>query len=79
LLSAKDQRINGTLVNEIGLAQATISQHLRALKRIGLLKGSIEGVSVSYCIGQDKVVLLRKQFDILFGGLQKHSVPDECC
>ncbi len=42
--------INGDLVDELGLAQATISQHLRELKDIGLIKGTIEGVSVSYCI-----------------------------
>ena len=42
--------INGDLVQELGLAQATISQHLRELKEIGIIKGSIEGVSVNYCI-----------------------------
>jgi len=71
LLSEKDQCINGTLVDEIGLAQATISQHLKALKEIGLVKGSIEGVSVSYCIDREKVLLLKKQFDILFEGFAK--------
>ena len=50
LLSEKNQLINGTLVVEIGLAQASISQHLKALKKIGLVKGPIEGVSVSYSI-----------------------------
>jgi len=42
--------ICGDLVEEIGLAQATISQHLRELKNIGLIKGNIEGTSVCYCI-----------------------------
>lgn len=44
----------GELVNEIGLAQATISQHLRELKESGLIKGNIEGTSVCYCIDQEK-------------------------
>ena len=44
----------GDLVNEIGLAQATISQHLKELKEIGIIKGRIEGTSVCYCIDQDK-------------------------
>jgi len=79
LLSAKDQCINGTLVDEIGLAQATISQHLKALKEMGLVKGSIEGVSVSYCIDRDKVLILKKQFDILFEGFQKVSISTDCC
>ncbi len=46
--------ICGDLVDEIGLAQATISQHLKELKSLGLIKGNIEGTSVCYCIDQDK-------------------------
>ncbi len=42
--------ICGDLVNEIGLAQPTISQHLKELKNIGLIKGNIEGTSICYCI-----------------------------
>jgi len=45
--------ICGDLVNEIGLAQPTISQHLKELKNLGLIKGSIEGTSVCYCIDLD--------------------------
>jgi DNA-binding transcriptional ArsR family regulator len=40
----------GDLVNEIGLAQPTISQHLKELKQLGLIKGNVEGTSVCYCI-----------------------------
>lgn len=40
----------GDIVDEVGLAQATISQHLKALKAVGLIKGEIEGTSVCYCI-----------------------------
>ena len=42
--------ICGDLVEEIGLAQPTISQHLKELKNIGLIKGNIEGTSICYCI-----------------------------
>jgi DNA-binding transcriptional ArsR family regulator len=45
-----DACICGDLVDEIGLAQPTISQHLKELKNLGLIKGSIEGTSVCYCI-----------------------------
>lgn len=44
----------GDLVNEIGLAQATISQHLKELKLLGLIKGNVEGTSVCYCIDKEK-------------------------
>lgn len=40
----------GDIVNEIGLAQPTISQHLKELKHLGLIKGTVEGTSVCYCI-----------------------------
>lgn len=46
--------ICGDLVEEIGLAQATISQHLRELKNLNLIQGNIEGTSVCYCINQEK-------------------------
>lgn len=45
--------ICGDLVNEIGLAQPTISQHLKELKSTGLIKGNIEGTSICYCIDKD--------------------------
>ena len=42
--------ICGDLVEELGLAQATISQHLKELKGVGLIQGTIEGTCVCYCI-----------------------------
>jgi predicted transcriptional regulator len=42
--------ICGDLVDELGLAQATISQHLKELKSVGIIQGTIEGTSVCYCI-----------------------------
>jgi DNA-binding transcriptional ArsR family regulator len=44
------QCICGDLVQEIGLAQATISQHLKALKAAGLIQGQVEGTRVCYCL-----------------------------
>jgi DNA-binding transcriptional ArsR family regulator len=45
--------ICGDLVIEIGLAQPTISQHLKELKNLGLIKGNVEGTSVCYCINEE--------------------------
>lgn len=45
--------ICGDLVDHIGLAQPTISQHLKELKQMGLIKGNIEGTSVCYCIDME--------------------------
>jgi DNA-binding transcriptional ArsR family regulator len=44
--------ICGDLVEELPLAQATVSQHLKELKAVGLIKGEIEGTSVCYCINE---------------------------
>jgi ArsR family transcriptional regulator, zinc-responsive transcriptional repressor len=68
--------INGDLVQELGLAQATISQHLRELKEIGLIKGSIEGVSVNYCIDAVRWAEIQNLFQQLFDGFPKIS---GCC
>jgi ArsR family transcriptional regulator len=48
-----DTCVCGDLVNEIGLAQPTISQHLKELKQLGLIQGNIEGTSVCYCINKE--------------------------
>ena len=49
---SKNTCICGDLVDEIGLAQATISQHLRELKKAEIIKGTISGTSVCYCINE---------------------------
>ncbi len=79
LLSDQNQCINGTLVSEIGLAQATISQHLKALKEVGLIQGTIEGVAVSYCINRAKIESLQALFGKLFEGLQNPTNSTDCC
>ncbi|MDX1278630.1 helix-turn-helix transcriptional regulator [Oceanihabitans sediminis] len=48
-----DACVCGDLVNEVGLAQPTISQHLKELKHLGLIKGKVEGTSVCYCIDKE--------------------------
>ena len=68
--------ICGDLVEELGLAQATISQHLKELKNAGLIKGTIEGVSVCYCIEPDAWVKLEKELNGLF---QSFKDPKTCC
>lgn len=69
--------INGDLVQELGLAQATISQHLRELKETGIIKGSIEGVSVNYCIDPIRWAEIQHLFESLFSGFPK--IPGETC
>lgn len=58
--------ICGELVEELGLAQATISQHLKELKNVGLIQGTIEGTSVCYCINPEAWELFKKEFNSFF-------------
>ncbi len=57
-----DTCICGDIVNELPLAQPTISQHLKELKNAGLIKGSIEGNSICYCIDEKAIEILRDYF-----------------
>lgn len=76
-LMQKNECVCGDFVSEIGLSQSTISQHLKELKKLGLIKGSIEGVKTCYCIDYD--VLANYKF-ILSEFLESESVPNlDCC
>lgn len=67
----------GGLVDEIGLAQPTISQHLKELKYLGLIKGSVEGTSVCYCIDKENWKAMK---DLMLEFLdQDVSAEDDCC
>lgn len=50
LLITKQTCICGDIVEELPLSQSTVSQHLKELKESGIIKGSIDGAKVCYCI-----------------------------
>ena len=64
------------LVDELGLAQATISQHLKELKKIGIIQGSIEGKSVCYCIDEKVWITIQNEFSTFFN---KNVFVVKCC
>ncbi|WP_256012020.1 ArsR/SmtB family transcription factor [Desertivirga xinjiangensis] len=68
--------ICGGLVEELGLAQATISQHLKELKNAGLIQGTIEGVSICYCINPENWTLLEKALGSFFAS---YKMENSCC
>lgn len=68
--------ICGHLVEELGLAQATISQHLKELKNAGLIKGTVEGTSVCYCINAKVWKQYKKELD---GFFVAYDGKDNCC
>ncbi len=73
-ISQQQSCICNDIVEEIGLAQPTISQHLKELKSIGLLKGEIEGKTVCYCIDLEKWSEIQSQLNSFFNTTQAN-----CC
>ncbi len=68
--------ICGDLADELGLAQPTISQHLKELKTAGLIQGTIEGVSICYCINPVVWSALKDQMSFFFA---TYDLKDTCC
>ncbi|OGS69225.1 MAG: transcriptional regulator [Flavobacteria bacterium RIFCSPLOWO2_12_FULL_35_11] len=69
--------ICGDLVAEIGLAQPTISQHLKELKNLGLIKGNVEGTSVCYCINEEVWETSKELFTTFLN--QDINPKSQCC
>ena len=65
LLVRKDACICGDIVEELPLAQSTVSQHLKVLKNAGLIRGEIDGPRVCYCIEPRTL----RRLKALMGGL----------
>ena len=74
-LAERKSCICGDIVEELPLSQSTVSQHLKELKNVGLIKGDIEGPSICYCI-DDKAWLKAQK---LLGDLFKSYKPNNCC
>lgn len=70
--------INSDLVEELGLAQATISQHLRELKEAGILQGTINGPRMNYCINPSRWKEIQALFNDLFNQFNGIN-PSNCC
>ena len=62
--------IGGEIVDHIPLAQPTISRHLGELKSVGIIKGSINGTSISYCIDGERWKEIQTLFNDLFNTYQ---------
>ena len=76
-LSTVDTCICGDIVNELPLAQPTVSQHLKELKDAGLIQGEIETPKVRYCINRENWELARKLFTTFLGDCQCKGTS--CC
>ncbi len=65
LLLSREDCYCGQIVDELPLAQATVSQHLKVLKDAGLIKGETDGPRTCYCAARERLA----EFESLIGGL----------
>lgn len=72
-----DSCICGDIVNELPLAQPTVSQHLKELKNAGLIKGNIEGTAICYCIDEAGFEKIKSFFTHVSASLDNKR--NECC
>lgn len=72
-----DACVCGDLVDKIGLAQSTISQHLKELRHLGLIKGNVEGTSVCYCIDKENWTEMKRIMSEFLD--QDLAMAPDCC
>lgn len=79
VLGERGTCICGDLVEELPLAQASVSRHLKTLKEAGLIRGEIDGPRSCYCLDYDAVGSLRKAMDGFFAALPEEPDTTLCC
>jgi len=70
--------ITGDITEEVPLGRTTINQHLKELKKVGLIQGTIDGSRTNYCINSEKVIQLKGMILKLFEDFDR-SISKICC
>lgn len=73
-ISKQDSCICNDIVDEIGLSQPTISQHLKVINDAGLLKGNFKGKSICYCLNVERFEAFQNQLNSFF-----NVTKSNCC
>lgn len=74
-LSEREQCFSGDISDEVPLSRTTVSQHLRELKKVGLIQGTVEGTRICYCIDPEVFQSCAR----LFGNFLDETKPSACC
>ncbi len=69
--------ISGDISNEIPLSRTTVSQHLQELKKVGLIKGEIDGLKINYCLCHPCIEVVKNSFESFFSEI--FSSEDRKC
>ena len=75
-LLSVDSCICNDIVDEIKLAQPTVSQHLKELKNAGIIQGEIDGKSICYCINPESLKKMEHFIDQIFHKIHQQN---NCC
>lgn len=78
LLAERETCICGDITEELPLAQSTVSQHLKALKSAGIIKGEVDGVRVCYCLNPEGIAELNELLTPLIKNLTT-ATEEQCC
>lgn len=76
-LSKQNSCVCGELVDYLPLSQATVSQHLKALKDAGIIQGEIEGTKSCYCLNTEHWNRIQKELSRFLDQLQTNHI--NCC
>src|SRR5215470_7753728 len=71
ILATRAACVCGDLVNELPLAQSTVSEHLKVLKDAGIVRGTIEGPNTCYCLEPEALAFMHRALGAL--------VEQTCC
>ncbi len=66
ILTSMSSCMVGNIVDKLPLAQATVSQHLKELKRVGLIEGEIDGLRICYCVNNKNLIKAKTALDKMF-------------
>ncbi|MDD3079773.1 MAG: metalloregulator ArsR/SmtB family transcription factor [Paludibacter sp.] len=75
-LASMDSCYFGDIHQELPIAKATVSQHLKELKEAGLIQGEIETPKVKYCINRENWEKAKTYFASFFDTLNEKTI---CC
>lgn len=79
ILAERNECICGEIVDDLPLAQSTVSRHLKVLRDAGLVKGTIDGPRSCYCLDREAIEALHTRFDRFFAELPPSNLSNDCC
>lgn len=78
-LGQRGECLCGQVVDVVGLAQSTVSQHLKVLREAGLVRGTTDGPRSCFCLDADGLAEATRHFGALFDTLAACACDDGCC